>query len=147
MWLNSDNIMTPHITSRRGLGMAIMSFISDIRNAAIANAVIVVFHIYIAFAVEGVGFLIIVLPIGGLIAAAYLVKGKVGSVLLAVPTLGYLTVVPALVEGLVTLSPDADIGYFSLLLGPVWLFTILLNIMSIIAEVRGTSKYAKQPST
>ncbi|GIS83313.1 MAG: hypothetical protein CM1200mP15_19450 [Dehalococcoidia bacterium] len=41
--------------------MAIMSFISDIRNAAIANAVIVVFHIYIAFAVEGVGFLIIAL--------------------------------------------------------------------------------------
>ena len=127
--------------------MAIMSFISDIRNAAIANAVIVVFHIYIAFAVEGVGFLIIVLPIGGLIAAAYLVQGKIGAVLLAVPPLGYLTVVPALVEGLVTLSPDADIGYFSLLLGPFWLFTILLNIMSIIAEVRGTSKYAKQPQT
>ena len=145
MWLNSENIMPPHITSRRGLDMAIMSFISDIRNAAIANAVIVVFHIYIAFAVEGVGFLIIVLPIGGLIAAAYLVKVKIGAVLLAVPTLGYLTVVPALVEGLVTLSPDADIGYFSLLLGPFWLFTILLNIMSIIAEVRGTSKYAKEP--
>ena len=36
--------------------MAIMAFLSDIRNAAIANAVIVVFHIYIAFAVEGVGF-------------------------------------------------------------------------------------------
>ena len=44
MWLNSEKIMTPHITSRRGLGMAIMSFISDIRNAAIANAVIVVFQ-------------------------------------------------------------------------------------------------------
>ena len=87
----------------------------------------------------------IVVRIGGLIAAAYLVKGKIGAVLLAVPTLGYLTVVPALVEGLVTLSPDADIGYFSLLLGPFWLFTILLNIMTIIAEVRGTSKYAKQP--
>ncbi|GIT43696.1 MAG: hypothetical protein Ct9H300mP11_16320 [Chloroflexota bacterium] len=33
--------------------MAIMNFLLDIRNAAIANAVIVVFHIYIAFAVEG----------------------------------------------------------------------------------------------
>ena len=72
--------------------MAIMNFLSDIRNAAIANAVIVVFHIYIAFAVEGVGFLIIVLPIGGLVAGAYAVKGKIGAGLLALPTLGYLFV-------------------------------------------------------
>ncbi len=50
--------------------MALMNFLSDIRNAAIANAVIVVFHIYIAFAVEGVGFLINVLPIGELVAGA-----------------------------------------------------------------------------
>ena len=124
------------------MNMAIMNFLSDIRNAAIANAVIVVFHIYIAFAVEGVGFLIIVLPIGGLIAAAYFVKGKIGAALLAIPTLGYLFVVPNIVEGLITLDADEDIGYFSYLLGPFWLFTILLNIMSIVAEVRGTSKYA-----
>ena len=123
--------------------MAVMNFLSDIRNAAIANAVIVVFHIYIAFAVEGVSFLVIVLPIGGLIAAAYFVKGKIGAALLAIPTLGYLFVVPNIVEGLITLDADGDIGYFSFLLGPFWLFTILLNIMSIVAEVRGTSKYAK----
>ena len=119
-----------------------MNFLSDIRNAALANAVIVVFHIYIAFAVEGVSFLIIVLPIGALIAAAYFVKGKIGAALLALPTLGYLFVVPDIVEGLITLDADDDIGYFSYLLGPFWLFTILLNIMSIVAEVRGTSKYA-----
>ena len=124
------------------MNMAIMNFLSDIRNAAIANAVIVVFHIYIAFAVEGVGFLVIVLPIGGLIAAAYFVKGKIGAGLLALPTLGYLFVVPNIVEGLITLDVDKDIGYFSYILGPFWLFTILLNIMSIVAEVRGTSKYA-----
>ena len=50
--------------------MAIMNFLSDIRNAALANAVIVIFHIYIAFAVEGAGFLVIVLPIGALVAGA-----------------------------------------------------------------------------
>ena len=72
--------------------MAVMNFLSDIRNAAIANAVIVVFHIYIAFAVEGVSFLVIVLPIGALIAGAYFVKGKIGAGLLALPTLAYLFV-------------------------------------------------------
>ena len=122
--------------------MAIMNFLSDIRNAAIANAVIVAFHIYIAFAVEGVGFLIIVLPVGALIAVAYFFKGKIGAGLLALPTLGYLLVVPDLVGALITLDADDDIGWGIYILGPFWLFTILLNIISIVAEVRGTSKYA-----
>ena len=125
--------------------MAIMNFLSDIRNAAIANAVIVVFHIYIAFAAEGVGFLVIVLPIGGLVAGAYFVKGKIGAALLALPTLAYLFVfatnAPDMLESL-NGGGDEDIGYFSYLLIPFWLFTILLNIMSIVAEARGTSKYA-----
>ena len=129
----------------RGMGMAIVNFLSDIRNSAIANAVIVVFHIYIAFAVEGVGFLLIVLPIGGLVAGAYAVKGKIGAGLLALPTLAYLFVfatnAPDMLESL-SGGGDEDIGYFSYLLIPFWLFTILLNIMSIVAEVRGTSKYA-----
>ena len=128
--------------------MAIMNFLSDIRNAAIANAVIVVFHIYIAFAVEGVGFLLIVLPIGGLVAGAYFVKGKIGAVLLALPTLGYLFVVPSMFEALTTGQSGGDdhIGWGIYILGPFWLFTILLNIMSIVAEVRGTSKYATSES-
>ena len=123
--------------------MAIMNFLSDIRNAAIANAVIVVFHIYIAFAVEGVSFLVIVLPIGALVAGAYFVKGKIGAALLALPTLAYLLVfatnAPDMLESL-SGGGDEDIGYFSYLLIPFWLFTILLNVMSIVAEVRGTSK-------
>ncbi len=33
------------------------------------------------------------------------------------------------------------------ILAPFWLFTILLNIISIVAEVRGTSKYATNERT
>ena len=122
--------------------MAIGDFLSDIRNAAIANAVIVVFHIYIAFAIEGAGFLVIVLPVGALIAAAYFVKGKIGAALLALPTLGYLLVVPDILGAIATTGGDEEIGYFIYIIVPFWLFTILLNIMSIATEVRGTSKYA-----
>ena len=124
--------------------MVIMNFLSDIRNAALANAVIVIFHIYIAFAGEGVGFLVIVLPIGALVAGAYFVRGKIGAGLLAHPTLGYLFVVPSMFEALTTGQSGGDdhIGWGVYILGPFWLFTILLNIMSIIAEARGTSKYA-----
>ena len=128
--------------------MGIMNFLSDIRNAAVANAVIVVFHIYIAFTVEGLSFLTIVLPIGGLVAAAYFVKGKLGAVLLAIPTLAYLFVVlafviPEMFAELTNTGGDEDMGWGIFILGPFWMFTILLNIMSIIAEVRGTSRYAK----
>ena len=122
--------------------MTIMNFLSDIRNAAIANAVIVVFHVYIAFAVEGLDFLIIVIPVGALIAGAYYFKGKIGAILLALPTLGYLLIVPDLIDGLVN-GPSGGANHIEwgiYILAPFWLFTILLNFMSIIAEVRGTNK-------
>jgi hypothetical protein len=118
-------------------------FLSDIRNAALANAVIVVFHIYIAIAVEGLDFLVMVLPVGALVAAAYFTKGKIGAALLALPTLPYLLIAPDLVEAIFTGESGGDdhIGWGIYLLAPFWLFTTLLNIMSIVAEVRGTSKY------
>ena len=123
--------------------MPIMNFLSNIRNAAIANAVIVVFHIYIAFAVEGVSFLIIVLPIGALIVAAYFIKGKIGAALLALPTLAYLFVfatnAPDMLETFKN-GGDEDVGWIVYILIPFWLFTILINIMTIVAEARGSSK-------
>mgnify|MGYP001245370784 CR=1 FL=1 len=70
--------------------MTIVSFLSNIRNAVIANAVIVIFHIWVAIAIEGLGFLAIVLPIGALVGAAYYFKGKVGALLLLLPSV-YIT--------------------------------------------------------
>ena len=128
--------------------MTIMNFLSDIRNASIANAVIVAFHIYVAFAWEGLDFLVIVLAVGALVGGAYFVKGKIGAALLAIPTLAYLFVVlvfviPDMFGQLTNSGGDGDIGWGIYILGPFWMFTILLNIMSIIAEARGTSKYTK----
>ena len=120
--------------------MPIMNFLSDIRNAAIANAVIVIFHIWVAFAIEGIDFLLIVIPVGALIARSYYFKGKIGAALLAIPTLGYLLVVPDLIEAL-TNGPDPDMGYFIYLFAPFWLLTILVNISTVFVEARGTSKY------
>ena len=128
--------------------MTIMNFLSDIRNASIANAVIVAFHIYVAFAWEGLDFLVIVLAVGALVGGAYFVKGKIGAALLAIPTLAYLFVVlvfviPDMFGELTNSGGDGDIGWGIYILGPFWMFTILLNIMSIVSEARGTSKYTK----
>ena len=117
--------------------MTIVSFLSNIRNAVIANAVIVIFHIWVAIAIEGLGFLAIVLPIGALVGAAYYFKGKVGALLLLLPTLAYLAVVPDMITGLSEASdPDNEIGWGVYVLIPFWWLTIISNIFSIISEIR-----------
>ena len=117
--------------------MTLVSFLSNIRNAAIMNAVIVIFHIWVALAIEGVGFLAIVLPIGALIAGSYYFKGKIGALLLLLPTLAYLVVVPDMINGLSEASsPDNEIGFGVFILIPFWWLTIISNIFTILTELR-----------
>ena len=117
--------------------MTLVSFLSNIRNAAIMNAVIVIFHIWVALAIEGVGFLAIVLPIGALIAGSYYFKGKIGALLLLLPTLAYLVVVPDMVNGLSEASSaDNEIGFGVFILIPFWWLTIISNIFTILVELR-----------
>jgi hypothetical protein len=117
--------------------MTLVSFLSNIRNASIMNAVIVIFHIWVALAIEGVGFLAIVLPIGALIAGSYYFKGKIGALLLLLPTLAYLVVVPDMINGLSEASsPDNEIGFGVFILIPFWWLTIISNIFTILVELR-----------
>ena len=64
-----------------------MDFLRDMRNAAIANGLIVAFHVYVALFWEGLYFLIPVVIIGGLVAGAYMTRGRLGAGLLALPTM------------------------------------------------------------
>ena len=124
--------------------MTLVSFLSNIRNAAIMNAVIVIFHIWVALAIEGVGFLAIVLPIGALIAGSYYFKGKIGALLLLLPTLAYLVVVPDMINGLSEASsPDNEIGFGVFILIPFWWLTIISNIFTILVELRRKKKKYK----
>ena len=117
--------------------MTLVSFLSNIRNAAIMNAIIVIFHIWVALAIEGVGFLAIVLPIGALIAGSYYFKGKIGALLLLLPTLAYVVVVPDMINGLSEASsPDNEIGFGVFILIPFWWLTIISNIFTILVELR-----------
>ena len=123
--------------------MSILRFLSDIRNAAIANGIIVIFHIYIAFAVEGIGFLIVVLPIGVLIALAYFLKGKRGAALLALPTIAYILIFATNSSEMIESFQDGGdehIGWGSFILIPFWLLTTLINILTIIAELRKSNQ-------
>ena len=117
-----------------------MNFLSNIRNAFIANLIRVIFHIYIAFAVEGIDFLLIVLPVGLLITGAYYFRGKIGAALLTIPTIGYLLIVPDLFEAITNEGGDSEIGWGVYILVPFWLFTIILNIITVFSETKKSSK-------
>ena len=115
--------------------MTLVSFLSNIRNVAIMNAIIVIFHIWVAIAIEGIGFLAIVLPIGALVAGAYYFKGKLGALLLLLPTLAYLVVVPEMINGLSNASgPENEIGFGVFILIPFWWLTIISNIFTALTE-------------
>ncbi|MDC0555139.1 hypothetical protein OAO74_00520 [Euryarchaeota archaeon] len=118
--------------------MDTIGFLKDIRNATIANSAILIFHIWVAFEFEGMGFLVMVIILGAIVAGAYYTKGKIGAALLALPTLGYILLTPELVSAL-----TEDPGIMEYILIPFWWATTIMNCFVIYAEATGNSKYAK----
>ncbi len=108
-----------------------MDVLRDMRNAAIANGLIVAFHVYVALFWEGLYFLIPVAIVGGLIAGAYMTRGRLGAGLLALPTLGYILLIPELIAAL---SSENTPGVVEYILIPFWMATIVLNLFVIQAE-------------
>jgi hypothetical protein len=122
--------------------MDAIGFLKDIRNATIANAAIIIFHIWVAFEFEGMGFLVVVIILGAIVAGAYYTKGKIGAALLALPTLVYILLTPELVSAL-----TEDPGVMEYVLIPFWWVTTIMNCFVIYAEATGNSKYAKASSS
>ena len=113
-----------------------MNLLRDMRNAAIANGLIVAFHVYVALFWEGLYFLIPVAIVGGLIAGAYMTRGRLGAGLLALPTLGYILLIPELIAAL---SSENTPGVVEYILIPFWMVTIVLNLFVIQAEWTASS--------
>ena len=111
-----------------------MDFLRDMRNAAIANGLIVAFHVYVALFWEGLYFLIPVVIIGGLVAGAYMTRGRLGAGLLALPTMVYFLILPELIAAL---SSENTPGVVEYVLVPFWMATIVLNLFVIQAEWSG----------
>ena len=111
--------------------MAVLDAVRDMRTAAIANGIIVAFHVYVALAWEGLWFLIPVIIIGALIGGAVYTKGRLGAGLLALPQAAYLLLVPELITAL---SSENTPGVMEYLLIPFWFATMVVNFFVIHAE-------------
>lgn len=116
--------------------MTVLDTLRDMRTAAAANGIIVAFHVYVALALEGLWFLIPVIIVGALIAGAAFTKGRLGAGLLALPTAGYLLLIPELINAL---SSENTPGIMEYVLIPFWFATIVVNLLVISTEWTGAS--------
>ncbi len=108
-----------------------LDIIRDMRTAAVANGIIVAFHVYVALVWEGLYFLIPVAIIGALVFGAYSTRGRIGAGLLAVPQAAYLLLVPELIAAF---SSENTPGIMEYLLIPFWFLTMIVNFFVIHAE-------------
>tara|TARA_B100000459_G_scaffold147044_2_gene115032 strand:+ start:330 stop:698 length:369 start_codon:yes stop_codon:yes gene_type:complete len=111
--------------------MIMQDIMRDMRTAAVANGIIVAFHVYVALAWEGLYFLVPVVIIGALVFGAYSTRGRLGAGLLAVPQAAYLLLVPELINAL---SSENTPGVMEYLLIPFWFLTMIVNFFVIHAE-------------
>ena len=117
--------------------MTALDTLRDMRTAAVANGIIVAFHVYVALAWEGLWFLIPVIIIGALIGGAAYTKGRLGAGLLALPQAAYLLLVPELIAAL---SSENTPGAMEYALIPFWFATMVVNFFVIHAEWTGASQ-------
>ncbi len=115
-----------------------ISSILDHKNVALANIGWVILHVWIAMEIEeSMGFLAIVLVIGGIFALSYNSDVKLGRRIMLLPSLLYLLVLPAVI-GSVTGDMESS-GYAWLdVIGPIiWVLIIPVTLLASTQEWTG----------
>ena len=115
-----------------------ISRILDHKNVALANIGWALLHVWIALEIEeSMGFLGIVLVIGGIFALSWRLEGKNGRRIMLLPSLLYLLVLPAVI-GSVTGEMESS-GYAWLdVIGPIiWVLIIPVTLLASTQEWTG----------
>ena len=115
-----------------------ISSILDHKNVALANIGWAILHIWIALEIEeSMGFLAIVLVIGGIFALSYNSDERLGRRIMLLPSILYLLVLPAVI-GSVTGEMESS-GYAWLdVIGPIiWVLIIPVTLLTSTQEWTG----------
>tara|TARA_X000001036_G_C20212892_1_gene616490 strand:+ start:173 stop:541 length:369 start_codon:yes stop_codon:yes gene_type:complete len=115
-----------------------ISSILDHKNVALGNIGWVILHVWIALEIEeSMGFLAVVLVIGGIFALSYNSDEKFGRRIMLLPSLLYLLVLPAVI-GSVTGEMESS-GYAWLdVIGPIiWVLIIPVTLLASTQEWTG----------
>jgi len=115
-----------------------ISSILDHKNVALANIGWVIFHVWIALEIEeSMGFLAIVLVIGGIFALSYNSDGKLGRRIMLLPSLLYLLVLPAVIESVTGEMESSGYAWLDVIGPIIWVLIIPVTLLASTQEWTG----------
>ena len=120
-----------------------LSKVLDHKNVAIANIAWAVLHVWIAIEIEeSMGFLAIVVLIGGIFGFAMISEEMLGRRVMLLPSLLYLLVLPAVVESLTGDMESSGYEWLDIIGPIIWFVIIPVTLLASTQEWTGIGSSA-----
>ena len=117
----------------------------DHKNVAIANIAWAVLHVWIALEIEeSMGFLAIVVLIGGIFGFAMISEEMLGRRVMLLPSLLYLLVLPAVVESLTGDMESSGYEWLDIIGPIIWFVIIPVTLLASTQEWTGIGTSANE---
>ena len=125
--------------------MTVLSNVLDHRNVAIANIAWAVLHVWIAIEIEeSMGFLAIVVLIGGIFGFAMISEEMLGRRVMLLPSLLYLLVLPAVVGSLTGDMESSGYEWLDIIGPIIWFVIIPVTLLASTQEWTGIGTSANE---
>ena len=122
-----------------------LSNVLDHKNVAIANIAWAVFHVWIAIEIEeSMGFLAIVVLIGGIFGFAMISEEMLGRRVMLLPSLLYLLVLPAVVGSLPGDMESSGYEWLDIIGPIIWFVIIPVTLLASTQEWTGIGTSANE---
>jgi len=116
----------------------VLTKVLDHKNVAIANIAWAVLHVWIALEIEeSMGFLAIVVLIGGIFGFAMISEEMLGRRVMLLPSLLYLLVLPAVVESLTGDMESSGYEWLDIIGPIIWFVIIPVTLLASTQEWTG----------
>ena len=118
--------------------MTVLTKLLDHKNVATANIAWAVLHVWIALEIEeSMGFLAIVVLIGGIFGFAMISEEMLGRRVMLLPSLLYLLVLPAVVESLTGDMESSGYEWLDIIGPIIWFVIIPVTLLASTQEWTG----------
>mgnify|MGYP001407269602 FL=1 len=118
--------------------MTVLTKVLDHKNVAIANIAWAVLHVWIALEIEeSMGFLAIVVLIGGIFGFAMISEEMLGRRVMLLPSLLYLLVLPAVVGSLTGDMESSGYEWLDIIGPIIWFVIIPVTLLASTQEWTG----------
>ena len=122
-----------------------LSNVLDHKNVAIANIAWAVLHVWIAIEIEeSMGFLAIVVLIGGIFGFAMISEEMLGRRVMLLPSVLYLLVLPAVVGSLTGDMESSGYEWLEIIGPIIWFVIIPVNLLGSTQEWTGIGTSADE---